>query len=333
MLLFKATTLLSVLQAALAASRTSPPAGALVVRSGTTTSGEYATISSAVAALPDDSTSQSIFIYSGTYKEQVDITRSGPIYGYTTNTADYTNNVVTISASATLDSAGSDDASGTLRVHKDNFALYNVNVKNTHGSGVQAIAYSNYGSKTGAYGCGFYGYQDTLLAEEGTQVYLKSYIEGATDFIFGQRGQAYFEGNTIAINGPDATITASGRSSDDDTSYVFNSNTVSLASDAASGTSGTVYFGRPWADYAKVIFKNTDVTVGLESALWSEWSSSDPRTDHILFADYGTTGSGASNLDRASFATLLTESEAAAYDISSAVGSDYADWVDTSYLA
>lgn len=63
----------------LAASRTSPPSGSLVVRAGTTTSGEYSTINKALAALPSDSSSRSIFIYSGTYSEQVYITRSGPL--------------------------------------------------------------------------------------------------------------------------------------------------------------------------------------------------------------------------------------------------------------
>jgi len=55
--------------------------------------------------------------------------------------------------------------------------MYNVNVKNTFGVGSQAIAISQYGSRVGLYGCGFYGYQDTLYANEGTQAYLRSYIE------------------------------------------------------------------------------------------------------------------------------------------------------------
>lgn len=70
---------LSLLEAVYAASRTSPPAGAKVVRAGTTNSGEFASVSAAVNSLPNDSSSQSIFIYPGTYNEQVYITRSGPL--------------------------------------------------------------------------------------------------------------------------------------------------------------------------------------------------------------------------------------------------------------
>jgi len=54
--------------------------------------------------------------------------------------------------------------------------MYNVNVKNTF-VGSQAIAISQYGNRVGLYGCAFIGYQDTVLTQQGTQVYLKGYIE------------------------------------------------------------------------------------------------------------------------------------------------------------
>ncbi|KAF8162526.1 pectinesterase [Mycena galopus ATCC 62051] len=318
---------------ALAASRTTPPSGAIVVRQGTTTSGEFATLTAALNSLPNDSSSRSIFIFPGTYVERIDITRSGPltIYGYTTDTTTYTGNQAILTGSDPASTAGSDDASGTLRIHKNNFSMYNVNVKNTFGPGSQAIAISQYGSQVGLYACGFFGYQDTLYANEGTQVYLKGYIEGAVDFIFGREGLAYFGGNTIAVNGP-GCITASGRESADSGSYVFNQNTVILASDTASGTSGNIFLGRPWGDFAKVIFKNTVITAPMNKALWSVWSASDPNTDDILFAEFNTTGSGASGASRPSFATVLTAAQAATYSISSAVGSDFASWVDAAYI-
>ncbi|KAF5377943.1 hypothetical protein D9615_006751 [Tricholomella constricta] len=202
---------------------------------------------------------------------------------------------------------------------------------NTYGPGTQAVALSQYGSRVGLYACGFYGYQDTLYANEGTQVYLKGYIQGATDFIFGRRGSAFFGGNTIGISGP-GWVTASGRESNDAGSYVFDNNKIVLAFGAASGTDGKVYFGRPWGAYAKVIFKNTVVTAPFNKALWSVWNSGDERTSNVLFAEYNSSGSGVSGASRPGFATVLTASQAAAYSISSAVGSDYASWVDASYL-
>ncbi|KAG5638853.1 hypothetical protein H0H81_009404 [Sphagnurus paluster] len=337
---------LSLFQAVIAASRTSPPSGAIVVRAGTTTSGEYKTVASAVASLPNDSSSRSIFIYPGTYKEQgllrylftayttlsfVSLTTKTQIYGYTADTSSYSGNQVTIQAAVTAAQAGSNDASGTVRVHKNDFKMYNVNVKNTYGAGTQAIAFSQYGSRVGLYACGFYGYQDTLYANAGTQVYLKGYIQGATDFIFGRGGLAFFGGNTIGVSGP-GWVTASGRESNDAGSYVFDNNKIVLASGAASGTDGKVYLGRPWGAYAKVVFKNTAITAPLNKALWSVWNTGDERTNNVLFAEYNSSGSGASGASCPGFAKVLTASQAAAYTIASAVGSDYASWVDTSYL-
>jgi len=272
-------------------------------------------------------------MFPGTYAEQIDITRSGPltIYGYTTDTTTYTGNQAILTAGVPASTAGSDDASGTLRIHVDDMRAYNLNIKNTFGPGSQAIAISQYGSRVGLYACGFFGYQDTLYANAGTQVFLKGYIEGAVDFIFGRGGLAYFGGNTIAVNGP-GCITASGRESNDSGSYVFNQNTIVLASDAASGTSGNIFLGRPWAAFAKVIFKNTVITAPMNKALWSIWNTGDPRTDDILFAEFNTTGSGASGASRPSFATVLSATQAATYSISSAVGSDYATWVDAAYI-
>lgn len=62
-----------------AQSRTSPPAGAVIVRAGTTTKGEFANVGSAINSLPDDTSSQTVFIFPGTYQGQVNITRSGPV--------------------------------------------------------------------------------------------------------------------------------------------------------------------------------------------------------------------------------------------------------------
>ncbi|KAK1233368.1 hypothetical protein PQX77_003477 [Marasmius sp. AFHP31] len=328
--LFSFSILLAFVQAA---SRTSPPSGAIVVRPGTTTSGEFKTIQSAVNSLPNDSSSRFIFLYPGTYTEQVYITRSGPltIYGYTNDTNSYTGNQANIAFGLGVDVAGSGDASGTLRVHKDNFKMYNVNVRNTRGKGIQAIALSQYGNRAGFYGCGFYGYQDTMLVNQGTQVYLKGYIEGRTDFIYGQYGQVYLGGNTIAVSGP-GYITANGRNSNDAGSYVLNANTIIQAPNAEAGTSGGYVFGRPWRPYARVIFKNTIVNVAPKAGLFGLWNGNASSVSNTLFADYNTYGPAAGGITRESFVTLLSASEANSYSISSAVGSDYASWVDTTYV-
>lgn len=188
----------TLLGSALAASRTSAPAGCITVGSG----GSYSTIQAAVNSLSTTSTAaQCVFIEPGTYNEQVLVSaRSAQLtfYGYTTDTASYASNVVTISDNLSQADGLSDDETGTLRVQATNFKMYNVNVANTYGQGSQAIALSAY-ADSGYYACQFTGFQDTVLAQTGYQLYAGCLIEGATDFIFGQYSPAWFESCDIRV--------------------------------------------------------------------------------------------------------------------------------------
>ncbi len=244
------------------------------------------------------------------------------------DTADYTSNVVTITHSSSLLSGAADDeATGTIINEAKNTAFYNINIKNSYGKGSQAIALAAYNTQQGYYGVGLYGYQDTLLAETGNQVYGKCYIQGAVDFIFGQHARIWIDSSDIRSSGSGA-ITANGRSSSSDVSYyVINKSSVAAAG-TTTATKGTVYLGRPWSEYARVCFQKTVLSDIVNSAGWEVWSSSTPNTADVAFQEYGNTGTGASGT-RASFATTLSS----AVTISTILGSDYATWVDTSYLA
>lgn len=58
--------------------------------------------------------------------------------------------------------AASDDLTGTLRVHQDDFSMYNINVQNTFGQAEtngQAIAISAYGNRMGLYTSQFLSFQ------------------------------------------------------------------------------------------------------------------------------------------------------------------------------
>jgi len=251
------------------------------------------------------------------------------VYGYTTDTSSYTSNVVNIvHSSSLLSGAASDEATGTVQNSAANTKFYNVNIKNTYGEGSQAIALAAYGTQQGYYGCGFYGYQDTLLAQIGNQVYAKSYIEGAVDFIFGQHARAWIDGSDIRVSAGGGAITANGRASSTDVSYyVINKSSVSGTTSSTAG-SGTVYLGRPWSEYARVDFQNTVLGSIINSAGWEVWSSSTPNTEDVTFQEYGNTGTGASGT-RASFSTKLSS----AVTISTILGSTYTGWVDTTYLS
>ncbi|RDW94270.1 pectinesterase-1 [Coleophoma crateriformis] len=322
-----ALAFLALVSSALAASRTTAPAGAITVGQGAT----YTTLQAAINSLSTSATTaQSIFILAGTYKEQVTIPARKAaltIYGYTTDDTDYSKNQVSIEHSCSQSGcASTNDGTATLSNHAAATKFYNINIKNTYGAGSQAVALSAYATQQGYYGVGLYGYQDTLLAQTGKQVYAKCFIQGATDFIFGQYAVAWIDGSKLSVNG-NGYITASGRSTNDASYYVINKSNV-VADASGTAKAGGVYLGRPWRNYARVCFQNTALSSIINSAGWSVWSSSDPRTDSVTFQEYGNTGSGASGT-RASFATKLSS----ALTIGTILGSDYASWVDTAYLS
>ena len=136
------TALFGFMTLALAASRTNPPSGSLVVGGD----GSYTSIQEAVDALDSSSSSeQTIFINPGTYSEQVyiqDMSSPLTIYGYTSDTGSYSANQVMITASGSLADGSDDDETATLRVWTSDFKLYNVDVENSYGDGSQALALS-----------------------------------------------------------------------------------------------------------------------------------------------------------------------------------------------
>ncbi|KAI1826457.1 carbohydrate esterase family 8 protein [Xylaria intraflava] len=312
---------------ALAASRTSPPSGCLhVAKSG----GSYTTVQSAVDSLSTSSSDdQCIFIDQGTYTEQVYIDSRAAkltIYGYTTDTTSYASNKAVITYNLPASTAGSNDASGTLRVHADNVKVYNVNVENSYGQGSQAIALSAQAS-SGYYGCQFYGFQDTLLADKGQQYYSNCLITGATDFIFGMTAQAWFEACDIRVRKGGYYITANGRDSSSNPSYYLFNNCDVAAGSGESVSSGSYYLGRPWRPYARVVFQGTSLSSVINSAGWHDWDGS-TDVDNIYYAEYDNSGSGASGT-RVSWSQKLDSPVSE----STVLGSGYANgaWYDDNY--
>lgn len=89
-----------------------------------------------------------------------------------------------------LTSAGKNEQTPVLNVKKTgsipDFATYNINFVNTYPQtpNTAALAADYYGTNFAAYGCSFIGFQDTLLANKGVQVFANSYVEGSIDFIW-----------------------------------------------------------------------------------------------------------------------------------------------------
>lgn len=213
---------------------------------------------------------------------------------------------------------------------------YNINIFNTFGhieSDGQNLALSAEATNQGYYAMGLYGYQDTLLANTGTQLYAASRIQGAIDFIFGQRGQVWLDGIDI-VSIAAGCITASGRAAANSSSwYVVNNSSVRGVNASVEADKGIVHLGRPWHDYARVTFQNTFLSDVVAAAGWSTWKSGDEQIDHVSFEEYANYGPGSWPTEgpRANFSTQLKEPRS----IELVLGEGYASewWVDSDYLS
>ncbi|KAJ1387839.1 Pectinesterase, catalytic [Sesbania bispinosa] len=125
------------------------------------------------------------------------------------------------------------------------------------------------GNKSYFINVGFFGVQDTLWDCQGRHYYKSCTIQGAVDFIFGA-AQSLFEGCSISVVGGalppgwPGYITAQGRTNPKDTNgFVFKNCNVY--------GDGTTYLGRPWRDYATVLFYNTNMSNIIQPTGWDPW--------------------------------------------------------------
>ncbi|KAK6509290.1 hypothetical protein TWF481_004048 [Arthrobotrys musiformis] len=316
-------------------SRTIPSLGDLVVDATGKYPHSFQNISSAVAALKNTTAfpynhGQTIFIFPGNYTEQVYIGKLlGPltIRGYTCDSRSYADNQVTISYNLSRLTSGltNNDQTSTVRLWTSNVKFYNLNIVNTFGAGAQALALSAQNTDQGFYGCKFTGWQDTIYANEGRQIYAKSYVNGAVDFIFGLRAAAWFENLDIETLGT-GWVTANGRDAANNTSfYVFNKCKINGAGGA---TAASTYLGRPWRQFSRVVFQKSYLGDVVNPAGWSRWDSVQP-VDDLYYGEYQNYGPGASGT-RANFSIALSAPIKAVDILGKHFEREY--WVDTSYL-
>lgn len=329
-------------------SGTEPPEDAVLVSVDGSVDESFSSLTDALASLPSDSTTQVIFMYAGTYNEQVPaINRAGPvmIIGYTEDAPGktYTTNQVVITQArglsvSPLPTGHSNAETATIQTASTKIAMYNIDMINSDNldgsqSSYVTLAASIYGNKIGFYGCSFIGWQDTLLtgATAGYQYYESSYIEGAIDFIWGY-SKAYFKGCTLGAKRKSSAITAQSRASASAVGgYIFDQCLFTAADAATVDLTDGVYLGRPYSKYALVVVKNSYLDDVIQPAGWKIWSTTDPRTDAITFAEYNNDGPGNWGNNSAAregfgYATLLTSDSYALETVM-----DSTDWIDTTY--
>ncbi|HKK80901.1 MAG TPA: pectinesterase family protein [Prolixibacteraceae bacterium] len=197
----------------------------------------------------------------------------------------------------------------TLKVESNDVIIKNITIENTAGPVGQAVALHVEGDRCQFFKCHINGNQDTAyLSGEGSRQFFKNcYISGTTDFIFGE-ATVVFNQCEIHSKG-NSYITAASTPQDVPYGLVFMNCRLTAAEDVDN-----VMLGRPWRDYARVVFLNCEMGCHIAPQGWSNWSGTN-RDQSAFYAEYGNTGAGAVTSERLPWTHALSKKQAKKYTL------------------
>ena len=278
-------------------------------------SGDYLTIQEAVNSVRDLGQQEvRILIKNGLYreklvipswKEKISLIGENRDSTIITN-ADYSGGITAGKTYSTFNSY-------TVLVEGNDFKAENLTIQNTAGRVGQAVALHVEGDRAVIKNCSILGNQDTLYTATSTsrQYYLNCYIEGTTDFIFGE-ATAVFQSCTIKSLS-DSYITAAATSPGQKYGYVFFDCTLLASSDARK-----VYLGRPWRPYAKTVFIRTTMGDHIVPEGWHHWPGDTmfPNKEKTAYyAEFKSTGAGGKVQQRIPWSKQLREKDLKSYTL------------------
>ncbi len=273
-------------------------------------SGDYTSLQEAISAAPmrtDPALPRwEIFVRNGVYRERIYVQRERGHLRIVGEDAQHT--VIQFDLHANV--PGPDGKpigtfrTPTVQIDGDGMIWENLTIANTAGPVGQALALRADGDRLEFRRCRFLGWQDTILLNRGRHYFEDCYIEGHVDFIFGA-ATAWFQNCDIHVlrNG---YITAASTPVGQPHGFVF-------ADCRITGAEGVVaYLGRPWRDFAATIFLRTKMSAVVRAEGWHNWKKPHAEAT-VRYAEFGSTGAGASLANRVSWARALTADEAAQF--------------------
>jgi polygalacturonase len=286
--------------------------------------GDFYSIQQALDVAPADGAT--LLIAPGTYRETISITK--PNIELRGSNVDASKTVIVFDKSA--GTSGGTLHSATAEIRGDNFRAENLTFANdwnaTHTQvpvGSQALAVLVTADKAIFNNVRFLGNQDTLYAGSRNcapdgepctptrQYFTHCYIEGNVDFIFGDSKAVFDHCEIHSTPHSEGFLTAQSKHySTEDSGFVFNHCTLTAAPGAE-----TIWLGRPWRPYAKVIFLNTEMGAHILPAGWREWHPGETHSiETVYYAEYNSTGPGAHPGERDPHTKILTAAEAAQFE-------------------
>lgn len=282
-------------------------------------SGDFFTVQKAIDAVPAMRTAPTtIYIRNGVYKEKITVPANRTNIHIIGEERDHT--ILTYDDFAAKKNVFGENigtsGSASCYVYGAGFTAENLTFENSAGEVGQAVALFTAGDRIVLRNCRLKGFQDTLYTygAESHQYFENCIIEGSTDFIFG-KATAWFEGCTL-VSKRNSYITAAATPEGHPYGYVFHR--CRLIADEGVNS---VYLGRPWRPYARVVFRDCELGGHIRPEGWHNWGK--PENEKTAFyAEYKNSGKGAATDRRAGWSHQLSRKEAAAYDIADVLGRD-----------
>lgn len=289
-------------------------------------SGNYTTIQEAINSVRDLGQVQvRIMIKNGVYNEKLIVP------SWKTNIAligeSETNTIITNADYTGKDYPGKDLSgkekymtftSYTVLVQGNDFTAEHLTIQNTAGPVGQAVALHIEADRAVIKNCRLLGYQDTLYVatEKSRQYYQDCYIEGTTDFIFGEATVVFTA--CIIKSLANSYITAAATTPRQKFGLVFID--CKLVTDS---TLTKVYLGRPWRPYARTTFIRCELGKHIVAQGWDPWKGDAMFPDKektTTYAEFESIGPGASKTGRVGWAKELTVTDVKLYTVENILG-------------
>ncbi|KAI3446125.1 hypothetical protein Pfo_002790 [Paulownia fortunei] len=272
---------------------------AILIRVDRSGQGDYAKIQDAIDSVPSNN-SELIFIWvnPGTYREKIVVPADKPFI--TLSGTEASDTIIMWNDGGELLSE-----SPTVKILASDFVGRYLTIQNTYGKTGKGVALRVSGDKAAFYGCRILSYQDTLLDDAGRHYYKNCYIEGATDFVFGNAASLFERCHLHSVSEGNGAITAQKRESPlENTGYVFLGCKI-------TGTGGAL-LGRPWGSYARVVYALTYMSSVIQPEGWNDWGDA-TRQKTAYYGEYKCYGPGTNTDKRAKWSHILSNEEAAPF--------------------
>lgn len=140
-------------------------------------------------------------------------------------------------------------------------------------------------------------FQDTLYTHSLRQFYRDCYITGTVDFIFGNAAVVFQNSKLAArkpMSGQKNMVTAQGREDPNQNTGTSIQNCDIIPSSDLAPVKGSVktYLGRPWKEYSRTVYMQSNIADHIDPAGWSEWQG-DFALKTLYYGEYMNKGPGA----------------------------------------